>query len=175
MQKITVFRAALATGEPDLLKSYDTVWLLHLVGDVHGPLHCATRASQAKPHGDFGGNLVLVQGPAGELHSFWDDAVGMGGTANFQTAVKVGQTLPAPDPSLLADDQESDWAAESFALAKSSVYVAPVGAGLGPYDLSGTYTTNSMQIAEARISLAGARLANLLKESLKCNATSCAN
>jgi S1/P1 Nuclease len=175
VQKISVFRAALATGEPDLLKSYDMVWLVHLVGDVHQPLHCTTRVSQAKPHGDLGGNLVTVQGPAAELHAFWDDAVGMGGTPNFLTAVKVGQALPAPDPSLVGDDKESDWAAESFSLAKSNVYVAPISAGLGPYDLSGTYTSNTQQIAEARIALAGARLANLLKLALNCGAASCAN
>ncbi|MGB6688525.1 MAG: S1/P1 nuclease [Terracidiphilus sp.] len=175
VQKIIIFRAALATGEPDLLKSYDLVWLIHLVGDVHQPLHCTTRVSQAKPRGDLGGNLVVVQGPAKELHAFWDDAVGLGSTQNFLTVVKVGQALPAPDPSLVKDDHEGDWATESFSLAKSSVYVAPVGAGLGPYDLSGTYTTNAHQLAEARIALAGGRLANLLKKALNCGDTSCAN
>jgi len=175
VQKITVFRAALATGEPDLLKSYDLVWLLHLVGDVHQPLHCTTRVSQAKPHGDAGGNLVLVQGPSQNLHAFWDDILGVGYTQNFMNAVKVGQALPAPDPSLVGDAQESDWAAESFSLAKSNVYVAPVGAGLGPYDVSGKYTTDAQQLAEARIALAGARLANLLKTALNCGDQSCAN
>src|SRR5580704_1250491 len=46
-QKITAFRAALATNEADALKSYDLVWLIHMVGDVHQPLHCATRVSAA--------------------------------------------------------------------------------------------------------------------------------
>src|ERR1035438_7776845 len=86
-QKIAVFRQALATSEPDLLKSYDLVWLLHLVGDIHQPLHCATRVTKAKPLGDLGGNLVVINGPAKELHAFWDDAVGLGETQNFMTAV----------------------------------------------------------------------------------------
>jgi hypothetical protein len=175
VQKITVFRAALATGEPDPLKSYDLVWLLHLVGDVHQPLHGTTRISRAKPHGDAGGNLVLVQGPSQNLHAFWDDILGVGYTQNFMAAVKVGQALPAPDPSLVGDDLEGDWAAESFSLAKSNVYVTPIGAGLGTYDPTGTYTTDAQQLAEKRIALAGARLAKLLKEALNCNLTSCAN
>src|SRR6202042_1762839 len=40
--QIAAFRAVLASAEPDELKSYDLVWLLHLVGDVHQPLHCVT-------------------------------------------------------------------------------------------------------------------------------------
>jgi hypothetical protein len=174
-QKIAVFRQALATGEPDLLKSYDLVWLLHLVGDVHQPLHSSTRITADKPHGDDGGNLVAVNGPAMELHAFWDDAVGLGDTKNYMVAVKVGQSLPGPDASLVGDVKEDDWAAESFNLAKSSAYVAPVGPGLGPYTMDAAYTANTERIAEQRIALAGARLANLLKTALNCGAQSCAN
>jgi hypothetical protein len=174
-QKITVFRQALATGEPDLLKSYDLVWILHLVGDVHQPLHCATRVTKAAPHGDLGGNSVVVQGPARELHAFWDDAVGMGTTQNFMAAVTVGQNLPKPDSSLAGDAREDDWAAESLNLARTSVYTAPVGPGLGPYTMDADYTANTQQIAKQRIALAGARLANLLKTALQCGSQSCAN
>jgi hypothetical protein len=53
--------------------------------------------------------------------------------------------------------------------------VAPVAQGLGPYNLDGAYTTNAQQIARQRISLAGARLANLLKTALNCSAQTCAN
>ncbi|MDR5727279.1 MAG: S1/P1 nuclease [Terriglobia bacterium] len=174
-QKIGVFRQALATGEPDLLKSYDLVWLLHLVGDVHQPLHCATRVTKANPHGDLGGNSVVVNGPAKELHAFWDDAVGLGDTKNFMAAVKVGQTLPKADANLAADANQDDWAAESFALAKSAVYLSPVGPGLGPYTLDATYTAETQQIAKQRIALAGARLATLLKTALNCGNQTCAN
>jgi hypothetical protein len=175
VEKITGFRAALATGEPDLLKSYDLVWLLHLVGDVHQPLHCTTRVTSAKPNGDRGGNLVLIQGESKNLHAFWDDQLGTGETKNFMKAVAAAKTLPAPDSSLAADGNENDWAAESFSLAETKVYVDPVGPGLGTYDLSGDYTTNAKPIAEARIALAGARLANLLKTALQCDDKSCKN
>jgi N-acetylmuramic acid 6-phosphate (MurNAc-6-P) etherase len=90
-------------------------------------------------------------------------------------AVAAGATLPAPDPTLAADDKEADWAKESAALAQSDVYVAPVADGLGPYNLAGAYTKNAQQIARQRISLAGARLANLLKTALNCSAQTCAN
>jgi hypothetical protein len=175
VEKITGFRAALATAEPDLLKSYDLVWLLHLVGDVHQPLHCTTRVTSTKPHGDLGGNLVLIQGESKNLHTFWDDLLGTGETKDFMKAVAAGKTLPAPDSSQAADGNEDHWAAESFSLAETKVYVDPVGPGLGTYDLSGDYTTNAEQLAEARIALAGARLANLLKTALQCDSKSCKN
>jgi len=173
--KITDFRAALATSEPDPLKSYDLVWLLHLVGDIHQPLHCANRITKTAPRGDDGGNSVVVAGPDKELHAFWDDAVGLGDTKNFSTAVKVGQALPAADPVLAADDNVNHWAAESFSLAQSAAYIPPVGPGNGPYTMDATYTANVHTIAEQRIALAGARLATLLKGSLQCGPQSCAN
>ena len=175
VDKIDAFRKSLATSEPDLLKSYDLVWLLHMVGDVHQPLHCATRVTKSKPHGDLGGNSVVVSGPTKELHAFWDDAVGLGDTKDFMKAVKVGQALPKPDANLVDDSLASDWAAESFSLAKSSVYIAPVGPALGPYTMDAAYTANSRKIAEERIALAGARLANLLKTALDCSSGTCTN
>ena len=175
MDKIAAFRQALATSEPDQLKSYDLVWLLHMVGDAHQPLHCAERITNGAPHGDLGGNSVVVTGSTKELHAFWDDAVGLGDTQDFMKAVEVGQALPKADAKLAADGKESDWAAESFNLAKSDVYVAPVGPGLGPYTMDATYTANTQQIAKQRIALAGARLASLIKAALKCGDQSCAN
>jgi hypothetical protein len=175
IDKVGAFRQALASSEPDLLKSYDLVWILHMVGDIHQPLHCAERVSKAAPRGDAGGNSVVVSGPDKELHAVWDDAVGLGDTQNFMTAVTVGQSLPTADATLASDANEADWARESFALAKSSAYVAPVGPGLGPFTLDAAYTANTRQIAKQRIALASARLAILLKTSLHCNAQSCTN
>lgn len=173
--KIAAFRAALASKIPDEVKSYDLVWLIHLVGDVHQPLHCSTRVSAANPKGDEGGNLVVVAGPAKELHAFWDGALGEGDTKSFMTAVKAAGTLPDADASLVSDDKEDDWAAESYKLAGSTVYVDPVGTGLGPFTLNAAYTANAQQIAKQRVALAGARLANLLKTALQCGEATCAN
>ena len=45
--QIVAFRETLRdSAAPDELKSYDLVWLLHLVGDVHQPLHTITRFNQ---------------------------------------------------------------------------------------------------------------------------------
>jgi len=43
LDEIVTLTAALASGESDGLKSYDLVWIEHLVGDVHQPLHDTSR------------------------------------------------------------------------------------------------------------------------------------
>jgi hypothetical protein len=35
--------------------------IIHFVGDIHQPLHCATRVDSAHPEGDRGGNLVSIK------------------------------------------------------------------------------------------------------------------
>lgn len=71
---IALLRATLQSlTASDDVKSYDLVWLLHLVGDVHQPLHATSRFDQAQPDGNRGGNLVaLCAKPCkDELHAFW--------------------------------------------------------------------------------------------------------
>src|SRR5690348_14084820 len=89
-ERIALFRTVLASSSPDELKSYDLVWLLHIVGDIHQPLHASTRVRQPDPDGDAGGNLVKLDCAKCELHFFWDDLLG---TENdLKTVVKGAQT-----------------------------------------------------------------------------------
>ena len=89
--QIAAFRLAISSDEKDDLKSYDLVWLEHMVGDIHQPLHGIARYFQNKS--DEGGNLVVIKlTPAmkkefegtvsksapQELHAFWDDLPGEG-------------------------------------------------------------------------------------------------
>jgi hypothetical protein len=56
-------------------------WLLHLVGDIHQPLHCGSYFSADYPQGDQGGNLRWIRTADGakNLHAYWDDQLGSGG------------------------------------------------------------------------------------------------
>jgi hypothetical protein len=171
-ERIALFRGVLASTSDDKLKSYDLTWLLHLVGDVHQPLHCATRVSSAEPSGDSGGNLVKLKctGCPAELHAFWDDLVGTGATAPavINPVIKAGKKLPAADPAMAAKSDEKDWIAESFQAAQASAYKnPPIGAGKGPYSLTTSYKTAAKSLAKERIALAGSRLANLINNELK--------
>jgi hypothetical protein len=165
--QVAAFRAVLSSKEPDGLKSYDLVWLLHLVGDIHQPLHAATRVSKTDPNGDNGGNNVMLCAKPckNELHAFWDDVPGTGSSP--KAAVSFAKTLGKPDPVLGSNTDVATWIKESLADAQQDVYVAPIGAGDGPFTLTDTYRANAGRVAEERVALAGARLATVLNNELK--------
>lgn len=62
-------------------KAVAIAWIMHLLGDLHQPLHTSARVTDLEPKGDQGGNLFLLtpQGTPREkqenLHWFWDSIV----------------------------------------------------------------------------------------------------
>jgi S1/P1 Nuclease len=164
--QIGVFRKTLASKADDALKSYDLVWLLHLVGDVHQPLHCVTRASRNHLYGDNGGNDVLLnpQDWGNNLHGLWDYAAGSG---TVGSAMQFAESLPAAPEDEAKDLKTNDWTAESFDLAKEKVYSGPVENNEGPCKVTFDYRDQAHSIALQRIALAGARLGNLLNKELR--------
>ena len=165
--QIGALRAVLASNVSDQLKSYDLVWLVHLVGDVHQPLHAATRVSRTDPRGDGGGTLVkLCPAPCqDELHWFWDHILGT--SSRPSAAISVGKRLPDADSTLACKKDAAEWINESFEAAKQSVYVTPIEAGDGPFTITPAYRAAAKELAKKRIALAGVRLANLLNDELK--------
>jgi acid phosphatase len=166
--QIALFRKALASPlTSDDVKSYDLAWLLHLVGDVHQPLHATARFTSGQPNGDAGGNLVMIDCAGCQetnLHRFWDDTPGVGDNAD--DAIAAARTLPAADPRQAAVRDEKVWIDESFEIAKSVVYQTPIGAGAGPFTLTDGYKTTAALTARQRVALAGARVALLLNTAL---------
>ncbi len=144
--QIVAFRQAIGSNESDALKSYDLVWLEHLVGDIHQPLHGTVRYFAGK--GDEGGNLVQIKLPLAmekkfegtqskypprELHAFWDDLPGEGQPAPaLPDAASFGQPLPSAPADKVADTDPADWEAESLAMAKMDAYASPIGDGPQP-------------------------------------------
>jgi hypothetical protein len=165
-ERIALFRGVLGSNSDDALKSYDLVWLLHLVGDVHQPLHCTTRVSVNDQQGDSGGNGVSLS--SGNLHSYWDDLLGTGTPKGaLKSVIRNGKKLPSPDSSKAAISDEKVWINESFQAAQQTVYQPPVGPGDGPFSLNSSYKTGAKKLAQERIALAGIRLANLINSNLK--------
>jgi|SRR5579871_626386 len=171
--QIAKFRKALADAdESDGIRSYELSWLLHLVGDLHQPLHATSRFNGDEPKGDAGGNTVKIScalscNGADELHAFWDNLLGKT-DAPPQEAIEAARNLSPVDNEQASRMDESDWIRESFELAKSQVYISPpVGNGDGPFALTGSYQEDSLATAKKQIALAGARLGNLLNDALK--------
>lgn len=168
--RIELFRSTLASAKASQpLKSYDLTWLIHLVGDIHQPLHATARFTADLPHGDVGGNKVAIHCPFScplELHAFWDDALGRSDSPAAAIS-RIHKIAPAPaDAAALTD--VSAWLAESVAAARADVYTGPIGAaGQGPYVLDQAYRERAVAVSEQRVALAGARLARLIRDALK--------
>ena len=156
-----------STTESDDLKSYDLVWLLHLVGDVHQPLHVVTRVSAAQPEGDQAGHLVsLCRAPCKlDLRAFWNNILGRETT--ISAAKNLAKSLPAPRAADALVLDEAKWAQESFVLVQTEAYKPPIGAGAGPFAISSAYRASARSVARKQIALAGERLAIVLNAELK--------
>ena len=163
--RIALFRSVLSSNSPDSLKSYDLSWLLHIVGDIHQPLHASTRVSSADPKGDAGGNLVKLDCAKCELHFFWDDLAGA--NSDLKTVKNAARKIPKANATLAAKSDEKEWVRESFQETKQQVYSPPIESGDGPFTLSEAYKEAAKRLAKERVALAGARLANLLNKELK--------
>jgi hypothetical protein len=171
--QIAAFREVLKSDSPAKLKSYDLVWLLHLIGDLHQPLHCATRISSDSAQGDNGGNdeIFCTVGATScpptsrsKLHAYWDDILGT--STSVASADKYAATLEAPSVSESDVANADTWIQESFLLAQKDVYIAPVEAGDGPFKADEKYTADARKLANLQVALAGARLAEVLKTDL---------
>ncbi len=69
-----------------LIDSLMLRFLLHLAGDIHQPLHCASLYSKhlfqgSIKNGDKGGNFIHIHDPItkqkSNLHAFWDSCLGL--------------------------------------------------------------------------------------------------
>jgi hypothetical protein len=174
--RIATFRRTLASGSgvTDEVRSYDLTWLLHLVGDVHQPLHATSRFTSAHQDGDEGGNLVKIRCGqrtevfcrTGELHAFWDDLLGpTDGPPDRVIHAQGG--LPNPDENLVSISDEAVWINESFEAAQAVAYARPIPIDDTPASLTDTYKRHALAEAEERVALAGARLAKLLESALR--------
>lgn len=157
---------ALASRADNALLSYDLVWLIHLVGDVHQPLHAAARFSAALDD-DRGGNDEMVQpshGSSVKLHQFWDSR--LGGDMTPVEAIMASRRLPSVDLDAASATGPALWIIESFALAQNVVYTDLIGDGTGPFDLTKAYEDQALAVSQRQAALAGARLGRLINTAL---------
>jgi hypothetical protein len=149
-------------------------WVVHLVGDLHQPLHAAD-------NDDRGGNAVQVA-LAGvrtrgreSLHRAWDnDFVKLALEArNRQQPPADLDPLVAAAQTLLGEAGAGDpdsWASESNNLARNVAYHYPgFACNTTPATivvLDQAYISSAAALVRERLLLAGARLANLLNRRL---------
>jgi hypothetical protein len=143
-------------------RSYSLVWLLHLVGDAHQPLHATSRFSHEYPRGDQGGNaVILCEHTCNQnLHELWDRALGT--TRKMQSIIRIAASFAPADPHRAAIIDETVWLHESAEISQRQIYTDPVGKAESSITLTKNYKISARDIARKQASIAGARLANTL-------------
>lgn len=159
----------------DFDKAIALAWFLHVGGDIHNPLHNASRVTEIEPKGDQGGNLFILSARDApredrvNLHYFWDSLI----TRNFPRtndacdadyigaiAEKITEKYPyskMKDRLKLGDFEA--WHREGFAFLNTDVYTSDLERNKMP---TKRYRENSLKLGEAQLALAGYRLGETL-------------
>jgi hypothetical protein len=174
-------------------KAMACAMVMHLVGDIHQPLHCATKyfISGGQPHQDMGGNKEeVLNGPPGDtkfnLHAFWDSAwrasfdeadgcvvldpryqeQGLHEPQNVRALAEALERQPPP-PGVDLEPHIDQWAQDSNGVARDFVYRELTATDSKKYcRLSSVYVARANALARQRLVLAAWRLATLLNETL---------
>jgi hypothetical protein len=166
VHKIEEFRRELAgptTTAPERLRALQ--FLLHLVADVHQPLHAAD------DH-DRGGNAKRIEDPEGAhgtLHYYWDTGLvrHLGSDPERVAAALIAQ-LSAADYARYGGGTAALWAMESYAVAREYAYGAlPPALADGRFPLSEAYVASGTEVVRRQLERAGLRLAGLLNAALR--------
>jgi hypothetical protein len=144
-----------------LNEPYNLVWFLHLVGDTHQPLHAVSRFQQPGDTGDRGGNDVLLEHPAKNLHAFWDNVVSRDRDISAIRKLSSELLQAAPSGTAVANLDFESWFLESYQLAVNVVYK------IDGSKISHEYDTRAIQVGRERVTLAGYRLAAVLNDRLQ--------
>ena len=158
----------------DLALSFAWRYLVHLVGDIHQPLHASTLYSKKFPKGDRGGNSFKLTYPKDKniknLHALWDACVDQFGSiwapvddaewnALGSFADQVTSEFPRSKVSARVKIlDERVWAEESNKIAKEAVYD-----GITPDSTpSDEYIERGRKVVNEQLAVAGYRLTDMM-------------
>ncbi len=170
VERLTALKAVLLDpSAADTTRAVALAWVIHLVGDIHQPLHMSARVTAALPAGDRGGNSFKLKGTPNNLHSYWD------GILDISTPKAAGEDVDEYIDRLASGVEQAlprstvgdamlhgsfeDWGGESLTLAQQKAYPTTLKSKQKP---SPAYKAATNKIAEKRVALAGYRLAELL-------------
>lgn len=142
-------------SQPSLLRLEALKFVVHLVGDVHQPLHAANRD-------DRGGNefQINLNGEATNLHAVWDYHL-LRSTDLGMSAYRRRLRPRVAASSSIESLGVAEWAQASCALIDhQSMYPRRPG------KLPAAYLDQQRPLAEQQIALAAARLAAVLTQTL---------
>jgi S1/P1 Nuclease len=178
----------------ELEKARFLSFLVHIVSDLHMPLHCTTRFSHEHPGGDQGGNLFGLKGTWRNLHAMWDDGCGyLSPYADIRPFGKPKEPLTEAQierirdlakelmkefperklPEGMLDQLDPDfWALESHKLAVAHAYRGPKGKDdqgkilfmRAGEEPTAAYLDQAQAVAKKQLVISGYRLGRMLNE-----------
>lgn len=173
------FRLNLATWQDDTAtdseKALSLCWVMHIVGDMHDPVHAAQEVSSALPNGDRWGTRQFVRESAGSvavsLHRYWDYGISKDADRertrrkSGEIAASFSEEALSPPGKLDANEAFLSWVGETYELAVSTTYgpdlVTSLSAENAPV-LPNSYQRHAKQAIAKQAALAGSRLAWVL-------------
>jgi len=154
-----MFRTLADPRRDDAERAGALKWLVHLVADLHQPMHASLRD-------DKGGNAYQVNlgGVGSNMHRIWDGTIieRRGLRAEDHADALLSEREVPHDPTLSSDRPTLEWALESCRLVESGdLYPAA-----GGHVIDEAFLDARLPVAEARLHQAGLRLAKLLNHAL---------
>jgi hypothetical protein len=163
-------------------------WVLHLIGDLHQPLHVVALVVDGDADGDRGGNQFFVKtkasGAPTKLHSLWD-GLGIPRQTDFvkvhNNSVKLRTSHPRSAFPQLTGIPANNFTriakTETYLIAVKSAYLEGRLTGADEHEaeddpelvpvLPSDYLTNAGKIASAQLSLSGFRAAVLFTDIVR--------
>ncbi|CAN5718711.1 S1/P1 nuclease [soil metagenome] len=140
-------------------------FVLHLVGDLHQPLH------SSDDH-DRGGNTKSVTADdlsPGNLHRYWDaEFVRRLGAKPPLVARSLIAKITPEDRAMWVEGRPEDWARDTFGVALRTTYgKLPAPSADGSYVLDAAYVAAATKATSLQLSKAGVRLAQVLNAALR--------
>jgi ketosteroid isomerase-like protein len=173
VERLEIFDTSLAdASRPAADRGVELAWVLHLIGDIHQPLHAASRVTATEPHGDHGGNDFKLKADGSQtLHWFWDSILTTArprpaaeADAAYVDRLATDLAHRFPKEGLagrLQSGQFEAWAKAGYETTKARVYPSSLKRGKAP---DAAYRKLALGIAEPAIALAGYRLADTLMQ-----------
>jgi hypothetical protein len=149
--------------QPQRARNEALKWVVHLVGDLHQPLHSGVGLDKGQVQVELEG----IKTRAGTtLHEAWDNQLAVAALAQGPLTGTLTDTHPLPITAPTA------WMRETRDIALATAY-APLPAFtcgtrlVGPVRLDRAYQAQALPVAREQMQKAGLRLAQLLNTVLK--------
>lgn len=172
VERLAAYEDSLANASgTESERAIELAWVLHLVGDIHQPLHTSARVTSTERTGDQGGNLFRLNG-SNTLHGYWDGILRSTfvrrSDSDTRFVERIAQYIEARFPqsalSRRMEPREFEvWAQEGLLASKTAVYPSDLSRNVAP---SPCYRQRAFLVAEPALALAGYRLAEMLEEVL---------